>query len=100
MNTLHFVGLQMQFHQRNLEEIRRCEGMWHLHNVVEVGDEEDGAEAFARKALGQAQQHFHGRKAQPVYVVVHLPILHSIFTPLLPTALLPGRLRPITNHGR
>lgn len=45
--------------------------------MVEVCDEEYGAEALPRKALGQAQQNFHGRKAQPVYVVVHLPILRD-----------------------
>ena len=62
----------------------------HLNDVVEVVDEEDCGCALARDAPGQPQQQLQRRKAQPVDVVVHLPVLPAHTIPWHPQWLLPG----------
>ena len=46
-----------------------------LHDMRQVGDQTYGALALAREAPREPHQQLHGRKAQPVDVLVELVIL-------------------------
>ena len=49
-------------------------------DMIEIGDHEDGADAFARGRAGHANEEVHGCIPQPLHAPIQLPILQSQVT--------------------